>query len=517
MKKIFLIISLFVYSYANADCNSSVQTAKNYVDTYIVPNGNNAITGQRANTALNYIIKALKCVDTISDLSFTRNTTRDSFIIIYKGIRFSVKDSIGTGVGASQTLSISNDTLTISGGNSVVLPSGSSSDSQSLHLAFSDSIQLSITRGNSIKFAYAIDSVSLITDSLIVFKGGVRKSYVKNTVSFAKNTAKDSIILTLNGNRYAVKDSIGSGGGSSSFSGLTSATGTNTIDNANYGSEWQWNSLTSGSALKLTSNSTSATTGNTLLELTNSGNTGALVNTFGLKVTNTKASAAGISIGGYFSCNTSGGYALDIDGDSRITAGKSLYYGNASRIYNYGAGGNLTVEAPTSGGLFLISKNTGGVTFGSSTTVVFGSLTNISSTNQSLIFGGDYSSGAFRAVGTSTSTIKRETGKLILCANTGLSGGYAGFTPNEVLTINGNSTASTSNVGIGTNAPVASAKLEISSTVSGFLPPRMTATQASAISSPAKSLMVYVTDTNGTFTSAGLWIYTTSWKLIIAE
>lgn len=122
MKKIFLIISLFVYSYANADCNSSVQTAKNYVDTYIVPNGNNAITGQRANTALNYIIKALKCVDTISDLSFTRNTTRDSFIIIYKGIRFSVKDSIGTGVGASQTLSISNDTLTISGGNSVVLP-----------------------------------------------------------------------------------------------------------------------------------------------------------------------------------------------------------------------------------------------------------------------------------------------------------------------------------------------------------------------------------------------------------
>ena len=43
------------------------------------------------------------------------------------------------------------------------------------------------------------------------------------------------------------------------------------------------------------------------------------------------------------------------------------------------------------------------------------------------------------------------------------------------------------------------------------------ATQASAISSPAKALMVYVTDTNGTFTSAGLWIYTTSWKLIIAE
>jgi hypothetical protein len=45
----------------------------------------------------------------------------------------------------------------------------------------------------------------------------------------------------------------------------------------------------------------------------------------------------------------------------------------------------------------------------------------------------------------------------------------------------------------------------------------MTATQASAIASPAKSLIVYVTDTNGTFTSAGIWIYTTSWKLILAE
>lgn len=73
------------------------------------------------------------------------------------------------------------------------------------------------------------------------------------------------------------------------------------------------------------------------------------------------------------------------------------------------------------------------------------------------------------------------------------------------------------NVGIGTLTPVASAKLELSSTTQGFLPPRMTATQASAIVSPAKSLIVYVTDTNGTFTSAGIWIYTTSWKLILAE
>lgn len=122
MKKIFLILSLFIYSFVNADCNSAIQTAKNYVDTYIVPNGQNAITGQRANTALNYIITALKCVDTINDLSFTKNSSRDSFVIVYKGVRFAVKDSIGSGGGDAQTLSISNDTLTISGGNSVILP-----------------------------------------------------------------------------------------------------------------------------------------------------------------------------------------------------------------------------------------------------------------------------------------------------------------------------------------------------------------------------------------------------------
>jgi hypothetical protein len=50
-----------------------------------------------------------------------------------------------------------------------------------------------------------------------------------------------------------------------------------------------------------------------------------------------------------------------------------------------------------------------------------------------------------------------------------------------------------------------SAALEVTSTTRGFLPPRMTATQASAIGSPAEGLLVYVTDTNGTFTSKGWW------------
>ena len=85
-----------------------------------------------------------------------------------------------------------------------------------------------------------------------------------------------------------------------------------------------------------------------------------------------------------------------------------------------------------------------------------------------------------------------------------------GFATQLFLSTNGN-------IGIGTSTPAASAILDLTSTTKGLKLPTMTSTQASAIASPAKSLIVYVTDTNGTFTSAGIWIFTTSWKLILAE
>ena len=64
-------------------------------------------------------------------------------------------------------------------------------------------------------------------------------------------------------------------------------------------------------------------------------------------------------------------------------------------------------------------------------------------------------------------------------------------------------------VGIGTTTPNASAKLELSSTTQGFLPPRMTSLQRAAIASPAAGLMVYQTDgTEGIYYFNGSsWIY----------
>lgn len=50
------------------------------------------------------------------------------------------------------------------------------------------------------------------------------------------------------------------------------------------------------------------------------------------------------------------------------------------------------------------------------------------------------------------------------------------------------------NVGIGTENPHSSAKLEVSSTNSGFLPPRMTYAQRNSISNPAEGLIIYCTD-----------------------
>ncbi|NER12694.1 hypothetical protein GWK08_04525 [Leptobacterium flavescens] len=54
----------------------------------------------------------------------------------------------------------------------------------------------------------------------------------------------------------------------------------------------------------------------------------------------------------------------------------------------------------------------------------------------------------------------------------------------------------TAQVGIGTNTPDASSALDISSTSSGVLAPRMNTTQRDNISSPATGLLVYNTSTN---------------------
>jgi hypothetical protein len=65
-------------------------------------------------------------------------------------------------------------------------------------------------------------------------------------------------------------------------------------------------------------------------------------------------------------------------------------------------------------------------------------------------------------------------------------------------------------LGIGNLSPNASAKLQVDSTTQGFLPPRMTAAQRTAIASPAEGLIVYQTDS-----VIGLYIYANAtWRTL---
>ena len=64
-------------------------------------------------------------------------------------------------------------------------------------------------------------------------------------------------------------------------------------------------------------------------------------------------------------------------------------------------------------------------------------------------------------------------------------------------------------VGIGTTNPDTSSMLDIQSTTTGVLIPRMTTAQRTAISSPANGLLVFDTTTNS------FWFYTTNWNELL--
>lgn len=86
-----------------------------------------------------------------------------------------------------------------------------------------------------------------------------------------------------------------------------------------------------------------------------------------------------------------------------------------------------------------------------------------------------------------------------LSGNSIANGDFLGTLNAEDLAFRTNNTehmrlTTSGNVGVGTATPDASAQLELNSTTSGFLMPRMTEAQRDAIPNPAEGLSVYVTD-----------------------
>ena len=461
-------------------------------------------SGGVSQTTLNDSITAVRSIRKVDTIY--RNL--DSIIFKINGIRYSIKDSSGTSSGGTVTsvsvvtangisgtvanatttpaITLIADTISKFATRKQLLDSITSinsrvpivTDSQSLSLAFSDSIRMSISRGNTISFAYAYDSVSTNTagDSMITFKAGLRRAYKVN-----------------------------SGSSGSTFNGLTGATGTNSINNADYSQEWKWNTLTSG-GLNLTSTSSTLSANSSLFC--------AQLNT------NQPTSGTYYYAGKFINRNVTGGSnvalylntpfgaparALQVDtGDVYLTKNNSLIWANGSSIASTTY---MLLTTPTSGYMIFRSNSNNGFHFWNSSGAPFFTVYNASSTSHGLIFGGDYASGSFRSVGTSAATIERNVGNLIFSANTGLSGSLAPFTPTNIMTVSGAS----SNVGIGTTTPSSKAILDLTSTTKGLLLPRMTTTQRDAITSPDAGLIIYNTTSNKlNFYNGSAWEVVTS-------
>ena len=329
---------------------------------------------------------------------------------------------------------------------------------------------------------------------------------------------------------------VGSGvGGSIPISGLTSATANNTIDNGAYSQEWQWNTMISG-GLKLSSSSTSNTNGAALFEINKSGIQGLNVASYGMKIVNTSAankSTALLLLGANSHAGTAALQTGDLSTTATINGGADINIGNRGRLNfnnngspdgsafiggrSVAAGAYGAVEISSSYGTYMRSGLTGIVL--QENTGPLNAMLAIgykNSTNSAIGFGctnnNANNANYFNLQSTTPCIIERDLDVIKMSANSGITA-FGNFAPTYQFAIKG----STDNVGIGTVTPVASAKLEVVSTTQGFLPPRMTAKQASAIASPAQGLMLFVTDTNGTFTSIGWWGYGTSWKLILAQ
>ncbi len=159
---------------------------------------------------------------------------------------------------------------------------------------------------------------------------------------------------------------------------------------------------------------------------------------------------------------TDSGFRLDVNGTARVQSNLTIGAGVSGTAYNI----SIISSLPSTGTRGSIQWNGGGTQIISKRTFAGGNNNVLSFVaGVELITLQDYASG----------------------------GGYA------------------PNVGINNTNPNQCAVLDVASTTQGFLPPRMTNAQRTAIVSPAVGLIVYCTDV-----TEGLWVYkSTGWTFIV--
>ena len=345
--------------------------------------------------------------------------------------------------------------------------------------------------------------------------------------------------LNFKGGAVSVtKDAIGGkidievvGGGE--LSAITAATAAHTINNAAFTQEWQWNSLTNGTGLKLSSNSTLASSNSqSIFEIANSGaNATSTQITYGAKIANIKTGTSSTNYGlAITATGATNNLPLLANGVAEIarfdgtTNSYLTFYKNGvlkSYLGQYNlADDHLRIQTASTNSIYIgtnnaaqvvIENNKLGVNVNPSCpldvtgTAISGRIAKFSGGGVEIITTNDAAFFHTRASVFGTFGVNSSGNFIIGCNASGTGTQIAIHSTRN-------------NVGIGTITPNESAKLDVSSTTQGFAPPEMTATQASAISTTSRKLIIYVTDTNGTFTSAGLWMWTgATWKLILAE
>ena len=184
------------------------------------------------------------------------------------------------------------------------------------------------------------------------------------------------------------------------LSGLTAATGANTIDNAANQQEWQWNTLTNngGFGLKLSSTSTAATASaaHDVLNITRSGaHSNSSVTTRGINSVVTTTGTSSINYGGRFSASgASNNYGIEATGTTAGVLGQSSSSGGYG-LYSYASGANSYGSYNLNVGATGTNYAVYGATSGAATTNYGGYFTSSGASVNRGVYGSGSTSGVY--------------------------------------------------------------------------------------------------------------------------